>query len=193
MTDYTWLPAEKRVTTPWKNGGGTTCEIAASPADAGFDTFAWRLSIAQVTEPGPFSLFPGVDRHLAVLEGRLELLLDGADDVLHLSPDEDPLVFAGDRAAVGRPVDHAVRDLNLMIRRDRCTGRLRRPRTPDFVTTAYVTILVARAPCLIHLGSTAGALDAHDAVAIRPGIRVRLADAPLLVAEIDPVAEPPNA
>ncbi len=193
MTDYTPLPAAKRVATPWKNGGGTTFEIVVSPADAGFDSFAWRLSIAEVTEPGPFSLFPGIDRHLAVLEGRLELRLDGTDDVLRLSPDEDPLTFPGDRAAVGRPVGHTVRDLNLMIRRDRCRGRLRRPGAPDFVTAADVTILVARAACLIHIGSAACALDTYDAVAIRPGIRVRLADAPLLVAEIDPVAERPNA
>lgn len=31
--------------------------------------FIWRISMARVEQPGPFSAFPGVDRVLAVLEG----------------------------------------------------------------------------------------------------------------------------
>ena len=33
---------------PWKNGGGTTRDIIASPPCASFDDFDWRLSLAQV-------------------------------------------------------------------------------------------------------------------------------------------------
>ena len=54
-------------TTPWKNGGGSTTEIAVEPSGASLDTFAWRISVARVAADGPFSEFPGIDRTLAVL------------------------------------------------------------------------------------------------------------------------------
>jgi environmental stress-induced protein Ves len=59
-------------TMPWKNGGGTTIEIARSPEPpegAGLDDLDWRVSMARVDGPGPFSRFEGVDRTLAVLDG----------------------------------------------------------------------------------------------------------------------------
>ena len=37
------------IASPWKNGGGVTREIAAYPHGAGFDTFIWRVSLADVT------------------------------------------------------------------------------------------------------------------------------------------------
>ena len=46
---------------PWRNGGGVTREILAS-GGSGSDGFDWRISIADVSEPGPFSAFPGFDR-----------------------------------------------------------------------------------------------------------------------------------
>ena len=39
---------------PWKNGGGSTREIACGPAGAGMDGFDWRASIATIAAPGPF-------------------------------------------------------------------------------------------------------------------------------------------
>ena len=49
---------------PWKNGGGTTTEVAVSPEGAGLDHFDWRISMARVEQDGPFSTFPGIDRTL---------------------------------------------------------------------------------------------------------------------------------
>src|SRR3546814_10305481 len=51
---------------PWKNGGGSTTEVAVAPDGAGLDEFDWRISMAVVGADGPFSGFPGVDRTLAV-------------------------------------------------------------------------------------------------------------------------------
>jgi environmental stress-induced protein Ves len=47
---------------PWKNGGGATREIAASPPGAAFDAFDWRVSVAEVSVAGAFSMFEGIDR-----------------------------------------------------------------------------------------------------------------------------------
>jgi len=54
---------------PWKNGAGSTTEIAVFPQDAGFTDFDWRVSLATIGADGPFSVFPGVDRTLALVEG----------------------------------------------------------------------------------------------------------------------------
>ena len=45
----------------WKNGRGTTRELAVSPADSALDgkLFAWRVSIADVESDCEFSPFPG--------------------------------------------------------------------------------------------------------------------------------------
>jgi hypothetical protein len=61
---------------PWRNGGGTTSEIAVEPAPGG--RFRHRLSIADVTASGPFSDFAGYDRHILLLAGRgFTLRVDG--------------------------------------------------------------------------------------------------------------------
>ena len=50
-------------------GGGSTTEIAVAPPGAGFDDFDWRVSLATITQDGPFSAFPGIDRTLALVDG----------------------------------------------------------------------------------------------------------------------------
>ena len=62
---------------PWRNGGGTTQEVACNPggSTAGFE---WRLSIADVGQDGGFSAFDGFQRIITVLEGAgIELTVDG--------------------------------------------------------------------------------------------------------------------
>lgn len=52
---------------PWKNGGGVTYEVARDQGDDA--RFGWRLSFAEVNAPGPFSVFPGIDRIITLVEG----------------------------------------------------------------------------------------------------------------------------
>lgn len=80
------LPAE-----PWKNGGGTTREIAQA---GGPDGFAWRLSIAEVSREGSFSHFPGMSRILTVIEGDGLKLVSPAK--AHDVPPYTPFAFSGD-------------------------------------------------------------------------------------------------
>ena len=54
---------------PWKNGQGETVEIARSPDGEGLDDFDWRVSVAPVVADGAFSMFPGIERTIAVIEG----------------------------------------------------------------------------------------------------------------------------
>lgn len=111
-----FLPAANRIAQPWKNGAGVTREVAAFPPRSGLESFDWRVSIAEVTEDGPFSLFPGVDRTLIVLSGE-GVALEVAGRSSRLRPGEAPYSFPGDQptgcALLGGPVT----DLNIMTRR----------------------------------------------------------------------------
>jgi uncharacterized protein len=122
------IRASDCLTTPWKNGGGSTTEIAAEPAGASLDTFDWRISMAQVASDGPFSEFPGIDRTLAVVSGGGLVLTIGNNAPVTLERGSDPISFAGDIATSARLLAGEIIDLNVMTRRGRISHRLRRVR-----------------------------------------------------------------
>lgn len=111
-------------TTPWKNGGGVTREIACFPQHASFDDFAWRISIADVSQSGPFSVLPGIDRIIALLDGDgMQLRFD--DGRQHaLSTPLVPFRFRGEDRVQAELMGAASRDFNLMLRRDMVDGSL---------------------------------------------------------------------
>jgi environmental stress-induced protein Ves len=120
------LRAESHRRMPWKNGGGVTTEIAVFPEGAGLDDFAWRLSMASVTSDGPFSLFGGVDRTLAVLQGEgIVLSVDGMPNV-ELTRASQPFAFPADVSASARLVGGPIIDFNVMTRRGRFAHRVER-------------------------------------------------------------------
>src|SRR6195952_403352 len=80
---------------PWKNGGGATREIAASPQGAAFDAFDWRVSVADISEAGTFSVFEGIDRVLTLIEGT-EMVLADSEGPRHVLARWDSLAFAGE-------------------------------------------------------------------------------------------------
>ena len=79
------IPAGSYRRMPWKNGGGETIEIAVSPEGATLDAFDWRVSMARVERPGPFSVFIGVDRTLALLDGEALALRIGNHAAIELN------------------------------------------------------------------------------------------------------------
>ena len=110
---------------PWKNGGGETIEMLVSPDGASFETFDWRISMARVAAPGPFSLFPGVDRTLSVIAGA-GISLAFEDRTVTLDGLSEPVRFAGDAQVISALVSRAIEDLNVMTRRGRCDHRVKR-------------------------------------------------------------------
>jgi environmental stress-induced protein Ves len=103
----------------WKNGGGSTTELAIFPEDSGLSghPFLWRVSIAEVVADGPFSRFPGYDRHIMVIAGA-GMMLDAEDQgEIDLSVPFRPMRFSGDLAVHGRLNRGPVRDFNLMVAR----------------------------------------------------------------------------
>ena len=116
---------------PWKNGGGSTTEIAIGPAGASLDAFDWRISMAQVASDGPFSMFDGIDRTLAVIAGGgMELRIGDKAPVVISSSDSEPRSFPGDVPTTARLMAGEITDLNVMTRRDRFTHRVARVTQP---------------------------------------------------------------
>jgi len=108
------LPSEGRLVL-WKNGGGTTLELAVEPPGATLATgFHWRLSSAEVASSGPFSAFPGLERWLWLLEGAGFEIDFGARGWTEVRDPLAPLRFSGDWPAVATLIDGPSVDLNLM-------------------------------------------------------------------------------
>jgi environmental stress-induced protein Ves len=114
------IPFASLAPVPWKNGGGSTTEIVIEPAEAQFDDFDWRISLATITHDGPFSLFPGVDRTLALVEGPgLVLDIDNTSRFV-LGGEDTVLEFPGEAVINATLNEGATIDFNVMTRRDVC-------------------------------------------------------------------------
>jgi hypothetical protein len=109
---------------PWKNGGGVTRELLRLPHPRQPERFLMRLSIATVATSGPFSVFPGVERTLLILEGEgVALRREGAPEVV-LERGGAPFRFPGEMPFDCRLLGGPVRDFNLMVDRELAEARL---------------------------------------------------------------------
>jgi environmental stress-induced protein Ves len=120
---------------PWKNGGGTTRELLAWPP--GVADWHWRISVAQVDADGPFSVFEGVQRWFAVLDGvGVELAL-GQGSVLRsqrLTPHSDAFCFDGALLVDCTLIKGPTQDFNLMVRSAHARAQMQRVRGTVAVT-----------------------------------------------------------
>jgi len=103
----------------WRNGGGLTRELLAWPRP---EDWALRISVADIEASGPFSAFPGVARHFAVLQGA-GVRLRFAHEVRELRPGDALFGFDGGAAPQCELLEGFTRDFNLMHRMGQ--GRLR--------------------------------------------------------------------
>ncbi|WP_197460396.1 HutD/Ves family protein [Gluconobacter albidus] len=131
-------PVENLVAQAWKNGGGLTRVIVSGEE--------WRLSVAEITQDGAFSRFPGISRQIALLTGqgvRLRLS-DGAErEVVRVG---EILTFSGDLDVEAILVDGPVQVVNLMHPADRL-WRMEAVRGGDasgFEVSAARAVVVAR-------------------------------------------------
>ncbi|PDT18809.1 HutD-family protein [Rhizobium sp. J15] len=155
---------------PWKNGGGETVEIAVSPEEAGLAGFDWRVSMATVATDGPFSIFPGIDRTLVILDGNgMVLDIEGSAPVL-LTVASDPLAFPADIPVGARLQDGAITDLNVMTRRGglaHTLSRIELDGSSSMGLPAPTCLLLCHSGALsFRRGDETGALAAGDALLI---------------------------
>ena len=93
----------------WRNGGGVTREVARQ---ASVDSPGWRVSMAELERPGPFSVMAGLKRHFTVV-GTHPVTLILPDQRTKLVPRQS-VVFDGDTAVECLLPEGASRALNLM-------------------------------------------------------------------------------
>ena len=102
---------------PWGKGSGITRQVAAGP-DA--QDWEWRISLAEAAKAADFSVMPGVDRIVTVVEGDLiALTVDGTE---HALEKYRPLRFSGDSDTAAALPTGALTILNFMTRRGAFKG-----------------------------------------------------------------------
>ena len=127
---------------PWKNGHGSTREIAVQPSGASSEDFLWRVSLAEVDSAAPFSIFPGIDRQIVLLDGAgFRMTLDDAQTHA-LSTPFAPFAFAGEARVAVALAGGPTRDFNLMVRRRSSRGELQVWRAPGTWSLADAIVLV---------------------------------------------------
>lgn len=101
----------------WKNGGGWTQEIFRLPAEAAGE-YDVRISIAEIEAEASFSLFPGFDRTLSLLEGQGLLLFRGKEQEPYAKLERigQYTQFPGTWPIRARPLGGTTRDLNVFVR-----------------------------------------------------------------------------
>ncbi|AZO08411.1 MULTISPECIES: HutD family protein [unclassified Mesorhizobium] len=160
--------AEYRVM-PWKNGGGTTTEIAVSPDGAGLDDFDWRISMARVETGGPFSSFSGIDRTLSVLEGEGIVLDIAGRPPQRLTGASAPLSFPGDVPTSAALISGPITDLNIMTRRSRmnhAVERLSLAGATEIEPAGEVTLVLASGGGVKVFTNTAATLAPLDTLIV---------------------------
>ena len=129
---------------PWKNGGGSTTELAIAPPGASLGKFDWRISLATIAASGPFSQFGGVDRSLALVDGPGVYLEIDEQERFALTDDAPLVEFAGESHVIATLAAGPSTDFNVMTRRDRCHHKLGRrvlDGTSEFAPRGDVSIL----------------------------------------------------
>jgi uncharacterized protein len=116
------IPPNKFKRLPWKNGKGETIELAINDGGTMAD-FDWRISMAKVTEDGPFSDFSGYQRHLLLLDGVGIILKHqhtaGASDNSECQTLAAPFSIAefdGGLMTSGSLVNGPISDFNLIVK-----------------------------------------------------------------------------
>ncbi|MBV6826498.1 HutD family protein [Pseudomonas sp. PD9R] len=147
----------------WKNGAGSTLEIARDAGDD-LDSFGWRVSIADIGESGGFSTFAGYQRVITVLQGQgMMLLVDGQSTRLLLPLDS--FAFSGECLVYCALFGGPILDFNLIYAPERFSARLQwlEGKQRFFSSASTVLIFSVAEQTQVNLGnSTHEVLGRHD-------------------------------
>ena len=102
----TLLDPASYLRTPWKNGGGTTVDIA-------FSGDVWRFGRTPIVQPGPFSDYAGFDRVQVLVSGS-GLVLETPQGEIDVRQPFRPVRFAGETPIVSRLEAGPVEVVNLI-------------------------------------------------------------------------------
>jgi len=168
---------------PWKNGGGVTREILRAPVEpAAFD---WRLSLATIASPGPFSSFTGYHRTLVLVAGAGVELNFAQHGTSRLSEPGQAVSFDGGWQTSCTLLDGPSTDLNLIVSEERAhsTSRAMALTGEQVIQTAeWTEVFVCCLSGAVRLTNTAGELATLRAVDVA---RCGPADGEILCAALE--------
>lgn len=144
-------------TVPWKNGGGLTQEIFREPPEP--TPFDWRLSLATIDVPGPFSAFAGYHRTLVLASGGGMELEFGQQGRSRLTAVGQMISFDGAWPVRCALLDGRCTDLNLIVSKERMrstSDSLQLTHAERVQTTQWPQTLVCCISGAIRLTNTAG-------------------------------------
>jgi environmental stress-induced protein Ves len=187
------IPFASQPSMPWQNGGGVTRQVAIDPPDATLATgFRWRVSVAQVSQGGPFSSLPGIDRSLWLVRGNgMRLSIDGR--AVALQQRLQRVDFAGEQAVSAKLIDGACEDCNVMTRRGvvRSIARMAKLASGEELhlepAPQRLLYVVDGALQVVTNGTQLVAGDAAIACQLAIGLRSVSDSASLLIAEFAPI------
>ena len=153
MTGWTLIPGASLVAAPWRNGLGTSRDIASvRGADGGL---GWTVSIADLERDGPFSHYRHADRVFTPIEGDPppSLAFDGGP--FEPCPLLMPKRFSGETPTMSR-VPAPGRAFNAIVDRRRYTADVRvlRAKAGDVAETAEAGTIILH--CLAGRAAAAG-------------------------------------
>jgi environmental stress-induced protein Ves len=158
---------------PWKNGGGVTREILRVPPEP--TAFDWRLSLANIASPGPFSSFDGYQRTLVLVSGPGVELDFGQHGRVKLTTAGQMVSFDGAWETSCTLLDGPSTDLNLIVSQERVRSASRciqLTRAESVQTAEWPQTLVCCISGAVRLTNTAGEvqdLSGVDVARCSPG------------------------
>jgi uncharacterized protein len=150
---------------PWKNGGGVTREILRAPAQS--SAFDWRLSLATIDSPGPFSSFDGYHRTLVLVRGAGVELNFVQHGTARLNAPGQTVSFDGAWQTSCILLDGPSTDLNLIVSKDRAQSASRLVQltgAETIQTSDWSELLLCCLSGAIRLTNTAGAMESLRSV-----------------------------
>lgn len=157
---------------PWANGRGTTLELVRQDDATG--ALLWRLSVADVVEPGPFSPLPGIDRVITLIDGNgFDLDFGGARPPVALRRFE-PLSFSGDWPTAATTVYGPSRDFNVMTARGKIEAEVE-PAGDSLVSADLAYVFAAQGGVTATTGKTQVRAGHGELIEVRREDRVDLA------------------
>ncbi len=166
---------------PWQNGRGTTLELVRQADKSG--ALLWRLSVADVIEPGPFSPLPGVDRVITLIEGNgFDLDFGDGQSPVSLRPFE-PVSFSGDWSTTATTVHGPSHDFNVMTARGRIQAGVE-VMSSGVVNATFAYLYVAKGSANVSASRSSVRAEAGELIECRheSGLRVEVGEAGRLIA-----------
>lgn len=132
---------------PWRNAGGTTRELLTWPNG---EDWSLRVSVADIDQQGPSSVYPDVDRWFTVAQGAA-VTLRFAHWAISLTAASDPFYFDGATASVCELPTGSMQAFNVMIRRSLGKGvMLRAHANQPWRSTATVRAAFTMSPAQLN-------------------------------------------